>query len=327
MSQTLLQWLESRYPTAKRQNFRRWVAAGSITVDGKAARRLTQILSPDAQVERRLNRPNSHETQRIDPRLHIVHQDQDLLVVNKPAGLLTSTTARERRTTLLALVRQFIDTAATDSDYKRDPPRAKGAAPRSRPAPRVGPRVGLIHRLDRDAAGLLVFSLNELAYDSLKSQFFHHTVTRQYLAIVQPPPQQSRGRFKSRLVERADGTVYSTDEPGKGQLAITEYEVVSQSKNRALLRVTLFTGRKHQIRVHLSERGCPIVGDSVYGVDARAAKGGKGGATDRTRRGGTASRPAEDSPLRLAAVLLAFDHPRTGERLTFEAAPPWSVEW
>jgi 23S rRNA pseudouridine1911/1915/1917 synthase len=159
--------------------------------------------------------------------------------------------------------------------------------------------VGLIHRLDRDAAGLLVFSKNNAAYESLKSQFFHHTVERVYFSVVTGVPKPPGGRIHSRLMERADGTVYSTKAHAKGQPAITDYQTVQTANGHSLLRISLHTGRKHQIRVHLFERGWPIVGDRVYGADA-----------------------AGDSVLLLQATELSFTHPRTQQRLHFEIPLP-----
>jgi len=208
------------------------------------------------------------------PKLNIVFEDRDLLVVDKPPGLLTSTVPRERRPTLLAMVREYID--ATQ-------PRA---------------RVGLIHRLDRDASGLLVFSKTNDAYHALKTQFFKHTVGRIYEAIVHGKPNPKKGRIESRLIERADGTVYSTTKHAAGQRGITDYEVIEQKGDRALVRVQLLTGRKHQIRVQLSERGWPIVGDAVYG-------------TERGKQ--------QDQTLMLRAVQLTIIHPRSGKSMTFRA--------
>src|SRR4029079_12746335 len=113
--------------------------------------------------------------------LKIVFEDQELLVVDKPAGLLTSTVPRERRPTALAIVRRYLGATSPDA------------------------RVGLIHRLDKDASGLLVFSKSHLAYESLKGQFFKHTVERVYEAVVHGKPAPPAGRVASRLVERADG--------------------------------------------------------------------------------------------------------------------------
>jgi len=217
--------------------------------------------------------------------LDVVYEDRDVLVVNKPAGLLTSTVPREKRPTLLALVQYYI----ADTH-----PHA---------------RLGLIHRLDRDAAGLLVFSKSHLAYESLKTQFYHHTVTRLYTAIVEGVLNPTAGTVRSRLVERADGTVYSTHKHGVGEVAVTEYEVIGTKDNRSTVRVKLQTGRKHQVRVHLAERGAPIVGDLMYG---------------RTPTGARTPKGIQRADLHLAATTLAFDHPRSGKRLEFQIpAPAW----
>lgn len=205
--------------------------------------------------------------------LHIIHEDRDILVVEKPAGLITSSGPRDRRPTLLAAVWDYV----------------------SHKYPKA--RVGLIHRLDRDAAGLLVFSKSHLAYRALKSQFFHHTVTRSYLALVQGIPNPPSGTLRSRLEERADGTVYSTPNPHRGQLAILEYKTIKKAKPRALIQLNLHTGRKHQVRVQLADRGTPIVGDEVYGKPDPAG-------------------------LHLIALELAFDHPRTNKRCTYRLSPP-----
>jgi RluA family pseudouridine synthase len=283
-SQTLLDWLAARYPTAKRETLRRMVAGGRVTVNGAKPRTVKVAIGADDRVDvsdeprvtSRQSRasPRSRSTPRLPFR--IVHEDADVLVVDKPPGMLTSTVPGERRPTLLAAVRAYI--LAGD-------PRA---------------RVGLIHRLDRDASGLLVFSKSDLAYHSLKTQFFKHTVERVYLALTAGVPNPRSGRIESRLQERADGTVYSTREPGKGERAITHYEVIEHAGKRALVRVRLETGRKHQIRVHLSERQAPIVGDGMYG-------------------------DAESGPslrLMLAALKLGFTHPRGGKPVVYEIDAP-----
>ncbi len=274
---TLLDWLIARYPTAKRETFRRMLRAGRVIVNGEVARKLPRELSPKDEVK---VDESPRATARREPTskskklpFRIVHEDADVLVVDKPPGLLTSTVANERRPTLLAAVREYV--------LSRDP-RA---------------RVGLIHRLDRDASGLLVFSKNDTAYKSLKTQFFHHTVERVYIAITEGIPNPREGRIESRLEERADGTVYSMKRGATGERAVTRYEVESDNGKRAMVRVTLETGRKHQIRVHLAGRGTPIVGDIVYGKRSPAPR------------------------LMLAAIKLSFDHPRTNERVKCELPP------
>jgi 23S rRNA pseudouridine1911/1915/1917 synthase len=267
---TLLVWLIERYPLAKRTTFRRMLADRRVRVNGVIVGRLNQGISDSDRIE--VGERREHKSRKPGC---IIHEDADLVVVNKPAGLLTSTGPREKRRTLLEMLREYL----AESE-----PRA---------------RLGLIHRLDRDASGLLVLSKTDAAYRSLKSQFFHHTVVRQYVAVVHGKPNPAAGRIESRLVERADGTVHSTELHAKGQRAITDYQTIRSEVGLSLVRLTLLTGRKHQIRVHLSERGNPIIGDATYGVEDDDVKG-----------------------LMLAAVRLAFQHPRTGEKVEFELPVP-----
>ncbi|HEY8669130.1 MAG TPA: RluA family pseudouridine synthase [Tepidisphaeraceae bacterium] len=275
MPQLLLDRLLQQFPDAKRQTLKRMVEAGRVRINGRPAHKLKQPVGERDIVEF-IDRQPAPPAHKHRPPFDVIYEDADLLVVNKPAGLLTSTVPREPRPTLLAQVRQY----AAEHDPKA--------------------RIGLIHRLDRDAAGLLVFSKNDTAYESLKSQFFHHTVERKYLAVVEGLPKHPKGRIKSSLVERADGTVYSSGTPAKGQAAITDYQVKRKGKQRALLEVTLQTGRKHQIRVHLSEHELPIVGDAMYG-----------------------KQPLSPAPrLMLLAFRLAFTHPRTAKLIQCELPMP-----
>jgi 23S rRNA pseudouridine1911/1915/1917 synthase len=295
---TILDHLARQFPTAKRTTLRRMLADGRVTVNGQPAARPNQLVAAEDVVKvDRPRQPGAPPPRSLIAPLAIIFEDDDILVVNKPAGLLTSTVAREKRPTALAAVRRYL--AAT--------------------APTA--RVGLIHRLDRDAAGLLVFSKSDLAYQSLKTQFFKHTVERVYEATVRGKLNPPQGRIETRLLERADGTVYSTDQHARGQRAITDYETVGRDHaGDTLVRVKLLTGRKHQIRAHLSERGCPIVGDTVYGrsPQERAKRPAKRGQTAPPTPAKGAQVP---QPLMLRAVHLAFDHPRAGQRVAFPLPP------
>ncbi len=274
MTGTLHDWLRKEYPDAKQNTLRKMVQDGRVRLNGLAARKLTVAVSETDKVEvkDRVRLPPP-EPASVHP-LKIVFEDDDLLVVEKPVGLLTSTVPREKRPTALAILRNYVE---------ENHPQAE---------------LGLIHRLDRDASGVLVFSKNEPAYTSLKEQFFKHTVQRVYLAITHGVPTPLVDRIKSALVELPDGYVRSTKRPGGGQKAVTDYETIGRGNGMAAVRVTLQTGRKHQIRAHLSERGVPIVGDRMYG------------------------KPDTGPRLLLAAVILALDHPRTGERMRFELPVP-----
>ena len=216
MARTILDWLIENYPTAKRQTLKRMVEAGRVMANGRPVRLLKQEISAGDKIA-----VDTRPTQTLakqPSQLRIVYQDVDVLVVDKPAGLLTSTVPNEPRPTLWAMAKDFFKSHEPDA------------------------RIGLIHRLDRDASGLLIFSKNDPAYQSLKTQFFHHTVRRKYTVIVHGSPNPPAGRIETQLVERADGTVHSTRQIGKGQVAVTHYEVVKSARKHSVLSVILQTG-------------------------------------------------------------------------------------
>ncbi len=203
----------------------------------------------------------------------IVHEDADILVINKPPGMLSASGARDKRPTLWGTVQA----------------RAIAAGHRQ--------QMGIIHRLDRDASGLLVFSKNDGAYQSLKKQFFQHTVERIYMALVKGTPRPPAGTLRNFLAEWKDGSVHPTHKGGEE--AITQYETCEHVAGHSLVRAKLETGRKHQIRVHMAGLKCPIVGDALYNSDAK-----------------------DNDALMLCAIKLCFDHPRTGKRMRFEVDLP-----
>lgn len=208
-------------------------------------------------------------------RLHILYEDKDVIVVDKPAGLLTMATEREKRRTLYALLYEHVKS--------RRPPG----------------RLFIVHRLDREASGLLVFAKSEEAKHHLQGQFKEHHAGRIYLAVTENRMAQDHMTLQSYLAESAVYRCYSTPDPKKGKWAITHVKVLRRSSRRTLVEVELETGRKHQIRVHLADQGHPVVGDPVYGSK-----------TNPIRR------------LALHGAKLAFEHPTTGKRMEFESPPP-----
>ena len=207
--------------------------------------------------------------------LTILYEDRDLLVVDKPSGLLTIGTEREKdRTAYFAL-----------TEYVR-----KGAA-RSRN------RIFIVHRLDRETSGVLVFAKTIEAKVSLQSRW--DETKKRYLAVVHGKCEKRSETITTYLAENSAHGVYSTADPRKGKLAHTAYTVLKETKDFTLLDVELLTGRKHQIRVHLADRGHPVVGDKRYGRADRA-----------------------HGRLALHARSLAFRHPVSGKELTFGAKAP-----
>ncbi|MDC3953572.1 RluA family pseudouridine synthase [Polyangium jinanense] len=272
---------------------RRLIETGKIAVDG------TQILDPmrktraGAEITRHPRAPSRKVARlaELGEEL-VVHMDPAVVVVRKPAGISTipfgDESPEEREKTLDALVRDLL--------ARRD--RIRGRAP-----------LGIVHRLDKATSGLLVFTRTLAAKKHLTQQFREHSVRRVYLAIVHG--DIGKRTFRSRLVaDRGDGLRGSLEEGerrGEGQLAVTHVEPLERLRGATLVACRLETGRTHQIRIHLSEAGHPIVGENVY---VRNYAG-----------------PRIDAPrLMLHAAELGFIHPQTGDEVFFEEPPPQDFE-
>jgi RluA family pseudouridine synthase len=220
-------------------------------------------------------RKRSLPVARLARGLVILYEDRDVLVVDKPPGLLTIGTDKDKsRTAYFAL-----------TNYVR-----KGCA-RSRN------RIFIVHRLDRETSGVLVFAKTEEAKIRLQSRW--QETKKEYLAVVHGKCTRTSETITSYLAENKAHVVYSTSDPARGKLSHTAYKVLKQTKDFALLEVSLLTGRRNQIRVHLAGIGHPIVGDKKYGK-------------------------ADGSHARLAlhARSISFQHPFSGKQLTFSAKVP-----
>lgn len=219
----------------------------------------------------------------------VVHQDRDLIVIDKPAGLLTSSSPNERRPTALGILRDSLSLR--------------------------GGRVGLVHRLDMDASGLCVFSLHTDAFVSLKRQFADKSARRTYRAIVDGHMAADSGTIDNLLVELVDGTVRPTSDPKRGKRAITHWTRLGVHGSLTLLELRLETGRKHQLRAQLADLGRPIVGDVLYH---------KNPVEHFPMPGVPKHSPAARPRLLLAAITLGLIHPRTGKPIEFSIALPES---
>jgi len=205
----------------------------------------------------------------------LLYEDDDILVINKPCGLLTMGTDRDKSRTAHTIL----------NDYVR-----KGNS-KSRN------RIYIVHRLDRDTSGILIFAKSEKAKLILQEQW--QDTEKKYLTVVYGELTPKEGVISSYLAENSAYSVYSTPDSTKGKLSHTAYKVLKETKGFSLLEICLLTGRKHQIRVHLSEKGHPVVGDKRYG------KGGDGYPF-----------------LALHAKSLSCTHPISGKSLYFESPIP-----
>ncbi len=171
-------------------------------------------------------------------KMDILYEDKELLVINKPAGLLTIATEKESFHTLYHQAREYV---------KKQNPKNK---------------IFIVHRLDKDTSGIVLFAKNEKLKKELQNNWNKIAFKREYIAIVEGKVSKKKETLKSYLAESKTHQVYSSS---KGVLAITHYETLANSKAYSLLKITIDTGRKNQIRVQLSEIGHPIVGDKKYG--------------------------------------------------------------
>jgi len=237
---TLLDRLRALYPEASRRSHKQWIEGGRVTVNGRAALDARTAVGPGDRVA--LGGPDAASRGRgrvpFPTPLRLVHEDADLLVIDKPPGLLTVATDRERERTAYRLLWDYL-------------------AVRRPPA-----RPFIVHRLDRDTSGLLAFATTPEAKRHVQAQFAARTAEREYVAVVEGRVGTSAGTLESRLVEDAALRVRAAP---SGVTAITHYQVLARRRDLTVLALTLGTGRRHQIRVQLADIGHPIAGDREHG--------------------------------------------------------------
>ena len=267
---TLLDVLQVRFPDSSKTTLRGLLKNDRVRVNGSPERDAKRGITPDDRVE------IAGSSERIDPRVRILFEDADLIVIDKAAGLLTVPSEKVLHETAETFLNAYLGGSAADT------------------------RVHHVHRLDRDTSGVVVFARNSWIRDRLQVLFAAHDIERVYIAIVHGKLREPSGSFRSYLAEDRNLRVRSVANPAEGKEAITHYRTVASGRRYSMLEVTLETGRRNQIRVHLAEAGHPVVGDRMYG---------KGGEDDFGR-------------LALHAKHLGFVHPRTGMKVSFTAELP-----
>lgn len=175
-------------------------------------------------------------------KIDIVYEDKDIIVVNKPSGLLTVSTDKEKEKTLFHKVYMYIKKKNKNN------------------------KVFIVHRLDKDTSGLVLFAKNENLKVKLQNDWDNFAKERKYIAIVHGVVDKPNGNITSWLKETNTLLTYSSKKQGDGKKAITNYRVISSNSQYTLLDIDIKTGRKNQIRVHMNDIGYPIVGDHKYGV-------------------------------------------------------------
>ena len=271
----LIEILSLLHPEAKRNSLRRMIDHGRVTVDGTRASRAKQEVSAGSAVET-LSRTEVEGPSKKGgiPEPDVLYDDKHLMVVNKPAGLLSVATPRGEPDTMFDRALRWVSKNQSK-------------------------RVHLVHRLDRETSGCLVLAKSPEVRDLLQSQFKNRTVERIYHAVVFGSPPSSSGISTSRVKETKDKRVRLVQKGERGgKEAITHWEVEERGPIHTLVRIKIDTGRRAQIRLHMSELGCPVSGDTRYG------------------RG-----KASVNRLCLHATSLGFDHPYGG-RMEVESVIP-----
>ena len=272
----LLEYLFRSFPDIKKTKIKQFLKFGSVTVNGRVVTQHNRPLNPGDRIDFLTKAASLKEQLKMHLDFSIVYEDEDLIVIDKPAGLLTMGTDKDKINTAYYELTSYVRAQSKDG---------RG-------------RIFIVHRLDQDASGLIVFAKKEAAKHALQKNW--QDAVKKYFAIVEGTPKKSSDTIESYLVEDKFRRVYSvTERSREAKHAITRYKVISQSGGFTLLDTMLVTGRKNQIRVHLSDIGHPIIGDVKYG---------------------STSNPA--GRLGLHAYYLSFEHPATGETKIFKNALP-----
>lgn len=268
----LMQFLTENFPGKNRDNIKSLMRNKLILVNGKTQTHFKFPLEKgDILI---IGKKEIQE--KVIPGLKIIYEDDSILIVNKPAGLLTISTSKEKNKTLFH---------ALSLHVKKEDPANK---------------IFIVHRLDRETSGVLLFAKSESIKMKLQKNWNDTVLERKYVALVEGKVKETQKSILSYLKESKALKVHSSQNPTYGDKAITNYKLIEYLKNSSLLEIELETGKKNQIRVHMEEIGHPIVGDKKYG--AKTSMPGR---------------------IALHAKSLSFHHPKTGKVLSYEAKVPF----
>ena len=236
-------FLARRQQDASRAEARRQIDEGLVRVDGSLERPGHRLRAGEMVV---VSPRQEAAPQAVEIQLRLLREDDDLIILDKPAGLTVHPAPGERQTTLASALLQRWPELSRLGDALRP---------------------GLVHRLDRDTTGALVIARSQRALDSLQRQFRERSVEKRYLAVVAGSPDPPAGIIDAPLArDPADPRRFAVVEPGRGRASRTGYQLLEQFGDAALLECDLITGRTHQIRVHLAAVGHGIIGDALYGL-------------------------------------------------------------
>ncbi len=269
---TLMPHLIAQLPMCKRNTIKDYLRHDQVMVNGQVTRQFDTPLKQGDDVK--VNQSRAFVVFH-HPRLKIYYEDDDILVVYKGYGLLSMATDKKKQGTAYSILRDYL---------KEKDPRNK---------------LFIVHRLDQQTSGLMMFAKNEKAKDAMQHNWNNMVLERKYIAVLEGYLDQPEGEVRSYLAENARHEVYSTQNPEEGKLAVTLYKTLKARNGYTMVEVSLDTGRKNQIRVHMKDLGHPISGDRRYGA-----------------------KPSPIQRLALHAQTLRFVHPITRKDMNFSSAIP-----
>jgi 23S rRNA pseudouridine1911/1915/1917 synthase len=292
-AQRLDAFLAEALPDISRAQLKKLIDNQQVTCDGAATKASTKLKGGEA-IEVLLPPPEPSTALAEDIPLHILYEDQDLIVINKPPGMVVHPAAGNSHGTLVnALLHHCDDLAGIGGTL----------------------RPGIVHRIDKDTSGVLVVTKNDQAHQHLAEQFHQHSIKREYLALIHGHLSTRKGTIDQPLGRHPVQRKKFSTRARNSKRAVTHWRVIDNFSNEkfSLIRLQLETGRTHQIRVHLSESGHPLVGDPLYGRRSELNN-----IKDHQLRTLIRQLPGQA----LHAHTLGFIHPRTGEYLEFSSDIP-----
>ena len=269
---TLMPFLISTLADRSRDNIKSLLRNRQILVNGEPVTQFNHELKPGDTILVSSNRQTGGLMAR---NMRLVYEDEHLILIDKNAGILSIASDHEKYLTAYNILSTYV----------------KSQKPSN--------RIFIVHRLDRDTSGLMMFARSEKVQSLLQRDWKRNVTARTYVALVEGELTEREGVIKSYIYESKALVMHSTRDPKKGDLAVTRFRLLKSGKEYSLVEITLETGKKNQIRLHMQEKGHSIAGDKKYG--------------------------AQTSPigrLGLHASLLAFIHPVTGKEMRFESKVP-----
>ncbi len=301
--QRLDAYLAAQCPDISRSAFQRFIEEGNVTVNGRTISRPSLKVVSDDVIEYTVpaTKPTAISPEELP--LEIVYEDDDMIVLNKPKGMVVHPAPGAPDGTLVNALLGHCKGLSAVGGVERP---------------------GIVHRLDKDTSGLMMVAKNDAAHHALQAQIQAHTAKRRYLALVWGNPRFADAEVDAPIgrhpVDRKKMAVIESPAIHRSRVAKTDLHVMERFGPITLIEARLHTGRTHQVRVHAAYAGHPVVGDPTYSGDRRLQSGSKGFVQSVNHLIDELHGQA------LHAYYLSFDHPRTGERMEFTAPMPAEMQ-